>query len=82
MFKFWTPLGALADAIRNRTDIHFGVYHSLFEFYNPLYLQDVANNLTTQDFVKVGVKKNKYFVCKCIFVISKSTFIKENVSLA
>ena len=80
MFKFWTPLGALADAIRNRTDIHFGVYHSLFEFYNPLYLQDVANNLTTQDFVKVGVKKNKSFIYKCIFVISKCIFIKENVS--
>ena len=46
--------GALADSIRNRTDIHFGVYHSLFEFYNPLYLQDVANNHTTQNFVRVS----------------------------
>nr|XP_022316391.1 alpha-L-fucosidase-like [Crassostrea virginica] len=45
-------VGALADSIRNRTDIHFGVYHSLFEFYNPLYLQDVANNYTTQNYVR------------------------------
>eukprot|EP00105_Crassostrea_gigas_P005877 XP_011419622.1 PREDICTED: alpha-L-fucosidase [Crassostrea gigas] len=45
-------VGALADSIRNRTDIHFGVYHSLFEFYNPIYLQDVANNYTTQDYVR------------------------------
>ena len=50
--------GALADSIRNRTDIHFGVYHSLFEFYNPLYLQDVANNYTTQNYVRVRSYSN------------------------
>ena len=51
-------IGALADSIRNRTDIHFGVYHSLFEFYNPLYLQDVANNYTTQNYVRVRSYSN------------------------
>ncbi|PVD39014.1 hypothetical protein C0Q70_01641 [Pomacea canaliculata] len=44
-------VGDLANAIRSKTDIHFGVYHSLFEWFNPLYLQDVKNNYTTQDFV-------------------------------
>ena len=46
--------GELATAIRNRTDIHFGLYHSLFEWYNPLFLKDKANNYTTQDFVWVS----------------------------
>ncbi|KAL8601465.1 hypothetical protein ACOMHN_000407 [Nucella lapillus] len=44
-------VGDLANAIRKKTDMHFGLYHSLFEFFNPLYLQDVANNYTTQKFV-------------------------------
>ncbi|XP_052223787.1 alpha-L-fucosidase-like isoform X2 [Dreissena polymorpha] len=43
-------VGELAAAIRNRTDIHFGVYHSLFEWFNPLFLQDQANNFATRDF--------------------------------
>ncbi|CAG2248121.1 FUCA [Mytilus edulis] len=45
-------VGELADAIRNTTNLRFGLYHSLFEWYNPLYLRDKANNFTTQDFVK------------------------------
>ncbi|KAK3091281.1 hypothetical protein FSP39_018579 [Pinctada imbricata] len=45
-------VGELADAIRNKTDIHFGMYHSMFEWYHPLFLQDQANNFKTQDFVR------------------------------
>ncbi|CAG2065531.1 unnamed protein product, partial [Timema podura] len=41
----------LAESIRSNTDLKFGLYHSLLEWYNPLYLQDQANNWTTQDFV-------------------------------
>jgi len=44
-------VGALATSIRNRTDIVFGLYHSLFEWYNPLYLNDKSNGYETQDFV-------------------------------
>jgi alpha-L-fucosidase len=43
----------LATSIRNRTNIRFGLYHSLFEWFNTLHLQDAANNYTTQDFVRV-----------------------------
>ncbi|XP_041363587.1 alpha-L-fucosidase-like isoform X1 [Gigantopelta aegis] len=44
-------VGALASAIRNRTNIHFGLYHSLFEWYNPLFEKDQANKFQTNDFV-------------------------------
>ena len=46
--------GELAAAVRkNYPHIHFGLYHSLFEWFNPLYLEDEANNYTTNRFVKV-----------------------------
>lgn len=45
--------GDLAEAIRNSTDLKFGLYHSLFEWFHPLYQQDEQNNFTTQDFVKL-----------------------------
>ncbi|CAH1794581.1 unnamed protein product, partial [Owenia fusiformis] len=32
-------IGDLASAIRSRTNTHFGLYHSLFEWFHPLYLQ-------------------------------------------
>nr|XP_002127716.1 alpha-L-fucosidase [Ciona intestinalis] len=41
----------LADAVRNRTSIHFGLYHSLYEWFNPLYLKDKADGFKTQEFV-------------------------------
>jgi hypothetical protein len=47
--------GELAASIRKNTDLKFGTYHSLFEFFHPLYLEDKKNNFTTQDFVRVGI---------------------------
>ncbi|XP_063225982.1 alpha-L-fucosidase-like [Bacillus rossius redtenbacheri] len=44
-------VGELASSIRRLTDLKFGLYHSLFEWYNPLYLQDEANQFKTQKFV-------------------------------
>ena len=46
--------GDLAASIRNKTDLHFGLYHSLKEWFNPMYLSDIKNNHTTQEFVKVS----------------------------
>ncbi|KAF0294882.1 Alpha-L-fucosidase [Amphibalanus amphitrite] len=43
-------VGDLAAAVRNRTDIRFGVYHSLFEFFNPIWLSDKASNFTQVTF--------------------------------
>jgi alpha-L-fucosidase len=52
-------VGDLAKAIRAKTDIKFGLYHSLFEWFNPLIRQDekvgamirqtmLSNNVTDQ----------------------------------
>lgn len=45
-------VGDLAAAIRNRTDIHFGVYHSLYEWFNPLYNEDSKSGFKTNLFVE------------------------------
>lgn len=44
-------VGELATAIRNNTDIKFGLYHSLFEWFNPLYIADRESIFHTNDFV-------------------------------
>nr|XP_006128849.1 plasma alpha-L-fucosidase isoform X1 [Pelodiscus sinensis] len=40
----------LATSIRNSTELHFGLYHSLFEWFNPLFLYDASNVFTTRQF--------------------------------
>ncbi|KAK4881536.1 hypothetical protein RN001_004855 [Aquatica leii] len=45
-------VGDLANAIRYTTDLKFGLYYSLYEWYNPLYLADQANNFQTNVFVE------------------------------
>ncbi|KAK2170679.1 hypothetical protein LSH36_1g12005 [Paralvinella palmiformis] len=43
-------VGELAVAIRKKKDLHFGLYHSLFEWFNPLFLKDKANHFQTRYF--------------------------------
>ncbi|XP_031826221.1 alpha-L-fucosidase [Nomia melanderi] len=45
-------IGELATAIRSSTNLKFGLYHSMYEWYNPLYLFDKGNNFTTEIFVQ------------------------------
>ncbi|KAL5019282.1 hypothetical protein ScPMuIL_005004 [Solemya velum] len=45
-------VGDFTAAVRNKTDLRVGFYHSLCEWFNPLILEDIKNNLTTQYFVK------------------------------
>lgn len=33
---------------KGQPDFHFGLYYSLFEFFNPIYLSDKSNNFTTR----------------------------------
>ncbi|XP_026494871.2 tissue alpha-L-fucosidase [Vanessa tameamea] len=42
-------VGELAQAVRNR-DMKFGVYHSLYEWYNPIYLEDKKNFYLTKEY--------------------------------
>ncbi len=60
----------LATSIRNKTSIKFGLYHSLFEWFNPLHLQDAYNNYTTQKFVEVT-----HFFFVCVFQFSGNLLI-------
>ena len=58
-YRYWWTFypqftGELASAIKHHSNLKFGLYHSLFEWFHPLYLQDKANNFTTQDFVIVS----------------------------
>lgn len=41
----------LADAVRGE-NIKFGLYHSLYEWYNPIYLEDKAAKFKTQTYVE------------------------------
>jgi len=40
----------ITDAVR-KEGLRVGLYHSLFEWFNPLYLSDMANNYTTSRYV-------------------------------
>ncbi|XP_060067438.1 alpha-L-fucosidase-like [Ylistrum balloti] len=50
----------LATAVKKKKDMHFGVYHSLFEFFNPLYIADKNNNYKTQEFVRTKAMPELY----------------------
>ncbi|CAL1547374.1 unnamed protein product [Lymnaea stagnalis] len=40
----------ISTAVRKYPNLRYGIYHSLFEWFNPVYLQDEANGYKTQDF--------------------------------
>jgi len=44
-------VGDLANSIRKKTKLHFGLYYSLFEWFHPLWLQDKNNKFSTKDYV-------------------------------
>jgi alpha-L-fucosidase len=43
-------VGEMTDAVRAQ-GLHMGLYHSIFEWYHPLYLQDKANGMQTSRYV-------------------------------
>lgn len=43
-------VGALADALRAHGGMHLGLYHSLFEWFNPLFRADAASGFRTSTF--------------------------------
>lgn len=44
-------VGELADSIRKNTSIRFGLYHSLYEWFNPLCLSDEKSKFKEKLFV-------------------------------
>lgn len=40
----------LEEAIRNRTDLRFGLYYSLFEWFHPLFLEDESSSFHKRQF--------------------------------
>ena len=62
-------IGDLANAIRTRTTIEFGLYHSMFEWFHPLYLEDKQNGFKTQLFPNVS---DTYALNKTIHTLTVS----------
>ena len=54
-------LGELFSAVRRNSDLKIGVYYSLFEFFNDLYLRDKESNFTRNDFIQVKNWERIYF---------------------
>ena len=45
--------GELGKAVKE-AGLHYGLYHSLYEWFNPKYILDKGNGFTTQTFIKVA----------------------------
>lgn len=50
-------VGELSNAIRTKTTLKFGLYHSLYEWFNPMYLSDQQKSYTENVFVVKKVSK-------------------------
>ena len=48
-------VGEFEQAVRKSKKLHLGFYHAFYEWFNPLYVRDVANNFTTNDFARTKV---------------------------
>lgn len=63
-------VGALAKEVKQATSNHtqkplrFGLYHSLYEWYNALYLADARSNFTTNQFVQLKTMPELYDIVK------------------
>lgn len=47
-------VGDLGKAVRD-AGLHYGLYHSLYEWFNPIYNEDRRSNFTTQNFLREKV---------------------------
>lgn len=48
-------VGELAASVRQNTTMRFGLYHSLFEWFNPIYLSDQESSFKEKLFVYTKV---------------------------
>ncbi|XP_064480049.1 alpha-L-fucosidase-like [Ornithodoros turicata] len=57
-------LGEFAHAVKTTTGLKFGIYYSLYEWFNPLFLDDRENNFKTDAFVTTKVIPELYELVK------------------
>lgn len=53
-------IAELAAAVRADNHMKFGLYHSLFEWYNPMYVSDRNSEFSQNEFVQKKVKETNY----------------------
>lgn len=59
-------VGELANAIRANSTLKFGLYHSLFEWFNPMCLSDRRSGFQDKLFVHNKVSAQTEMQCGCI----------------
>lgn len=70
-------VGEFANAIRINTTLKFGLYHSFFEWFNPMYLSDKQKSFTENSFVvnKVSIQTIFQFIpnkfCRWQFTLKR-----------
>ena len=52
LYSTFYIIGDLGAAVK-KAGLHYGLYHSLYEWFNPLYEEDKKNDFKTQTFIKV-----------------------------
>ena len=63
--------GELYSAVRAKHDLHFGVYYSWYEWFNPLYLRDKSYSWGSQYYVNVSLlTTNEYLDFKISTLIN------------
>lgn len=82
-------VGELANAIHINTTLKFGLYHSFYEWFNPMYLSDKQKSFTENNFVvnKVSIRTICHFIpknfCRWQFTLKvkiKAFTIYDNVT--
>ena len=69
---FYCFSGDFARAVRANGTMKLGIYHSLYEWFNQLYLMDKANNFTTRFFSMVYYPKHYvYSLCLSGDIVSQ-----------
>lgn len=56
--------GELSHALRSQTSIKFGLYYSLFEWFNRMYVSDKLHLFLTNDYVKEKVRPEQIELIK------------------
>ncbi|EDV21258.1 uncharacterized protein TRIADDRAFT_30613 [Trichoplax adhaerens] len=52
----------ISNAVRKRTNVTLGLYHSLYEWFNPLYLFDKKNSFKTKKFITETLMPELHYV--------------------